>query len=642
MTAALHGWHPGEVIVQRKLGYAEAVSDRWMVIEDAMREQHRIFHTSNLPFIPITAIDENGLPWASIVAGATGDIGFVRGPDLHTLIVNARLWEGEPLLNTSQAWIDPKMRQTASPERFLTAGLGIEFPTRRRNKFAAHITEIKQGGSKLDCEIHLRITETTGNCPKYINVRKLVPYPHTNPSVAYQNLHMQPGERLSDEVIKFITEADTIFIASVYNSDAATAEQYPSHAGMNARGGLPGFIRVSPTDGRTVVVPEFSGNRFVSSLGNIESSGVAGLTIVSFTTGDILYITGSAKVLVGPPAFKIMPRQACLTSVTTTGFKFIRNALPVRQEPGSDVGRSPYSPKIKYLYDEPESKATASSGHKARLIGATPFGPDIATLRFAVVSKPGLEGLKIRPGQAIVLDFMDWIGPPVYRHMANEAPGSINDDRVRTWTVSSAHEGHDITWFELTMREMKGGAVTGALFNVLREQSPNNELGHAVDIDKLNIAADIVGVTGDFYMGHGGVKMLWVAGGIGITPFMSMLSALVERDGKDSDDIILALSTREPEIFSKLLQESLQRISPGVRLRIDLFTNKDSTYTPNLEHGNLQVSVHRGRIQPQYWKEVAEGRDAFICGPGGFGDAAVDGIRAAGVPNSNIHREGFY
>jgi len=28
---------------------------------------------------------------------------------------------------------------------------------------------------------------------------------------------------------------------------------------MNHRGGLPGFVRVRPSDGRTVVLPDFSG-----------------------------------------------------------------------------------------------------------------------------------------------------------------------------------------------------------------------------------------------------------------------------------------------------------------------------------------------------------------------------------------------
>lgn len=126
-----------------------------------MREQHRIFHTSNLPFIPVTAIDEEGRPWAGMVAGATGEIGFVKSPDANTLTINARLWEGDPLMKTAKAWINPKDRQTAFSERFLTAGLGIEFPTRRRNKFGGYIRGIKQL-SKRDYEIDVYVNQALG------------------------------------------------------------------------------------------------------------------------------------------------------------------------------------------------------------------------------------------------------------------------------------------------------------------------------------------------------------------------------------------------------------------------------------------------------------------------------------------------
>jgi NAD(P)H-flavin reductase len=452
---------------------------------------------------------------------------------------------------------------------------------------------------------------------------------------------MGPSERLPDDVVKFITDADTVFIASIYASSALTAEKYPSHAGMNARGGLPGFMRVRPSDSRTVVLPDYSGNQNLSSLGNIESTRLAGLTVVSFTSGDVLYLTGTAKVLVGAPAFDIMPRQASITTIETTGYAFIRNALPIRQEPGTDVGRSPYSPKIKYLLEEPEALATTSKGLQGRLISAVQFSSDIAIFRFEVTSQPGAKGLKIRPGQAIVLDFMDWIGPPVYQHMADNAPGSINDDRVRTWTVSSAHEDQDVTWFELTMREMKGGTVTGALFNILR-QHPSNKWEHPVQINTVKVLADIVGVTGDFYMEQGPIRMLLVAGGIGVTPFLSMLTALADGRVYREGDVVLVLATREPELFLKLLKRSLYRTPPKIKIRIELFTSQDSVCTRGLDQMNVKTTTHKGRIQQEYWRAACEDRDVFICGPGEFGDAAVAGLRMVGVPNSKVYREGFF
>jgi hypothetical protein len=117
-----------------------------------------------------------------------------------------------------------------------------------------------------------------------------------------------PSERLTDDVIKFITDADTVSIASIYKSSTLTAEKHPSHAGMNARGGLPGFMRARPSDSRTVVLPDYSGNQNLSSLGNIESTKLDGFTVVYFKSGDVLYHTGTAQALVEAPAFDIMPR----------------------------------------------------------------------------------------------------------------------------------------------------------------------------------------------------------------------------------------------------------------------------------------------------------------------------------------------
>lgn len=117
------------------------------------------------------------------------------------------------------------------------------------------------------------------------------------------------------------------------------------------------------------------------------------------------------------------------------------------------------------MTSEPEGSSTElGNGLRAQLDQAIQYAHDIAMFRFKVINpRPGPTGLKILPGQAIVLDFMDWMGLLVYRHMANETPSSINDDIVRTWTVSSGHEGQDVAWFDLTMREAKQGAVTGAL-----------------------------------------------------------------------------------------------------------------------------------------------------------------------------------
>lgn len=477
------------------------------------------------------------------------------------------------------------------------------------------------------------------NCPKYINVRKLTPHPDTQPQIIHRHPNLAPRDRLPEETIEFILQADTVFVGSIYKSPSSTAERYPSHAGMNARSGLPGFIRVSPFDGRTIVIPDYSGNRFVSTLGNIEATGMVGLTFVSFTTGDILYLTGTAENLVGPPALEIMTRHASITTVKATGFVFVRDALPVRQE-NTSVERSPYSPKVKYLVEESGSQTGDHNQHRAQLQGATQLSPNLAVFRFQVISKPGSGDLRIRPGQAIVLDFMDWIGPPQYQHMANSAPASINDDRVRTWTVSSSHEEENVTWFELTMREMKGGAVTGALFDLLRNH-PLNKLGQPMVFEDP-VSAKIVGVTGDFFMTRHNLNVLWVAGGIGITPFLAMLSGLADRGPAAEGDVMLVVATREPKIMLDLIQSPLERMSLTVQTKIAILSHESGIDAGHLNRPSQHISMHKGRVVPEYWKEVPRDKEVFICGPSAFGDSVTDGLQAAGIPLTKIHREGFY
>ncbi|GAB1215722.1 hypothetical protein ATERTT37_004917 [Aspergillus terreus] len=380
---------------------------------------------------------------------------------------------------------------------------------------------------------------------------------------------------------------------------------------------------------------------FMSSLGNIESSGLAGLTIVSFTTGDIVYLTGKAKNHIGPSALEIMSRHANITVLETTGFTFVRNALPVRQTPGSEVQRSPYSPKIKYLVEEAEADTGGSDAHKAVLVTGIQLSDDLAVFRFNVLSKDGAPPLKVRPGQALALDFMKWVGPPEYQHMADSAPGSINDDRVRTWTVSSAHEGIDITWFELTMRKMKGGIVTGALFNAL-EKSRSNRRGCPVQIEE-KVEVEIVGVTGDFTLPRMEVNTLFIAGGIGITPFLAMLGALSARRDAARGNVVLALSTREPGIMLNLVKRALGNVPSTVNFQLDLFTSRSTELDPvRFNQENVHISLYEGRIGPEYWKTTTKDQDVFICGPTSFGDAAMDGLRTAGVRHEKIQREGFY
>lgn len=77
--------------------------------------------------------------------------------------------------------------------------------------------------------------------------------------VVYDQPHLEEGDRLPDDVISFILEADTIFIGTSYEAKPQHAHKFPSHLGANQRGGRPGFVRVLPSDGKTLILPDYSG-----------------------------------------------------------------------------------------------------------------------------------------------------------------------------------------------------------------------------------------------------------------------------------------------------------------------------------------------------------------------------------------------
>ena len=142
---ALNGWHPGERIVHQQLGHDadHSIMSQYRHIDGDLPGDHATFHSTRLPFVPVTTLDSDGRPWASILAGRDGKPGFIRSPRYSVLEVEAHLWPGDPLLHTAD---------TFGTAGMLVAGIGIEFPTRRRNKFAGRVTRLERRGSTISMD----------------------------------------------------------------------------------------------------------------------------------------------------------------------------------------------------------------------------------------------------------------------------------------------------------------------------------------------------------------------------------------------------------------------------------------------------------------------------------------------------------
>lgn len=266
-------FHPGEIAVQARAGMdrrADIGGRRG--IRDRMPDQHRAFF-AQLPFLAVGSVDAAGAPWASLLAGMPG---FLATPDDRTLAVRALPAPGDPLA------------RTLSPGAPLGL-LGIELHTRRRNRLNGRITAIDGQGFTLAVE------QSFGNCPQYIQARDFtfVRDPGlSDPGIAGAAATLEL-DRLDAAAQRAVSGADTLFLAS--HADLPGGRQVD----VSHRGGRPGFVRLE--DARTLTFPDYRGNAFFNTLGNIHANGRAGLTFVDFETGDMLLLSGRAEILWDAP-----------------------------------------------------------------------------------------------------------------------------------------------------------------------------------------------------------------------------------------------------------------------------------------------------------------------------------------------------
>lgn len=151
MSSGLAGWHAGERTIQKKLGVDGPMRQAYTWIDAEMPEEHRRFHTTRLPFLPITTLDESGRPWSSIAVGPSGELGFITSPTYAELQMNIKVWEGDPFLENTKVF---------GKKRVLVAGIGVELSTRRRNKLAGHITRLERQGDTAN--VNLVVNQAIG------------------------------------------------------------------------------------------------------------------------------------------------------------------------------------------------------------------------------------------------------------------------------------------------------------------------------------------------------------------------------------------------------------------------------------------------------------------------------------------------
>lgn len=296
-------FHEGERAVQSRVGAAvrermEQIGPR--VIRDFMPDQHREFF-EQLPFVVAGTVDDAGQPWASMLAHPLGSI---HSPDEHHLVLRAQPLAGDPLQGTLA---------DGAPIGLL----GIEPHTRRRNRMNGIVRGLNASGFSVE------VSQSFGNCPKYIQAREPR---YVNPPQAVKPVIHESLE-LNDAARRMIELADTLFIATAYTGDGEQAGR-AGGVDVSHRGGKPGFVKVE-ADG-TLTMPDFFGNFFFNTLGNIAVNPRAGLLFADFDNGDLLYLAVTAEIIWDGPEVASFTGAQRLLRFKAQSMRLVENSLPLR------------------------------------------------------------------------------------------------------------------------------------------------------------------------------------------------------------------------------------------------------------------------------------------------------------------------
>jgi predicted pyridoxine 5'-phosphate oxidase superfamily flavin-nucleotide-binding protein len=305
-------FHDGEREMQRRAGALEDAEAAGRAIGRTLpRGADRFLARQRLAVA--ASLDARERVWASLLAGAPG---FIQPVDPQLLRLAARPAPGDPLAGDLEA----------RPEMGL---LVLDPTTRQRMRFNGRGVLRPEG-------LLLLVDQVYGNCPKYIQLRR--------PEADGEDAGGEPvrvSATLAKRQRSAIASADTFFIASFHPGGGADA----SH-----RGGRPGFVRALGED--RLAFENYPGNGMFNTLGNLVEHPRAGLLFVDFEAGDVLQITGRARI---DPAFS--------TVVEIDEVRETRRASPLRYRL---VEMSPSNPPLSRDAGAGISIADPAAGRRRR------------------------------------------------------------------------------------------------------------------------------------------------------------------------------------------------------------------------------------------------------------------------------------
>lgn len=570
-------WHSGERRIHQRMGNAAQLeSFGRRVIRDYMPDQHRDFYRQ-LPFIVIGALDAQGQPWASLIEGEPG---FMQSPEPKRLDVGALPGRGDPVRDALLAGAPVGL-------------LGIELHSRRRNRLNGQVLTADAGGFAL------QVGHAFGNCPQYIQHRDVS---FARPPADEHPAMLEQLTALDAEARALIAAADTFFVASAH--PGGEADHLLPTVDVSHRGGKPGFVKLEAQakgEGDLLRIPDFAGNMHFNTFGNLLLNPRAGLVFVDFSNGDVLQLAGEAEIQFEGPEIAAFQGAERIWTFRVTQALRRRGALALR-----------------WVLQQfsPNSLMTGSWEAAEASLAATTLKQRWRPFKLARVvdESSTVRSFYLEPADAhALLPFL----------AGQHLPIRVNVDGVslmRTYTLSAAPSDG---FYRLSIK--RGGRVSEYLH------------------DKLQVG-DLIEARapqGDFTVNALERRpLVLLAGGIGVTPMLSMLRHVVF-EGLRTRRVrptCFFYSTRNhaERGFDAELADLVQRANGAVRvLRVTGAPEEGLVAGRDFDvQGRIDMALLKAQLP-------FDDHDFFLCGPPPFMQALYDGLRDLRVSDERIHAEAF-
>ncbi|XOV78293.1 MAG: pyridoxamine 5'-phosphate oxidase family protein [Aestuariibacter sp.] len=576
-------FHTGELEIQERVGVREKMQ-RFapQVVRRFMPRQHQEFY-QQLPMIFLGFEDESKNVWASVLAGKPG---FIDTPDDTSMIISASALPGDPFESVAS---------NDQASRFVGI-LGIDLTNRRRNRLSARISATTKHQVVLD------IQQTFGNCPQYIQTRNFTEQTKSSVQPSY-------GKKVAGfnaDAAAIIQKSDTFFVASSYTESDSDAEY--NGADVSHRGGKKGFVLIE--DDLHLLVPDFAGNNHYNTLGNIFVNPNVGMLFIDFISGDILTLTGTAKIIWDSPLVQQFTGAERAWRFRLKTGVLLPKVFPYRLS----LDEVSVSSKNTGDWMSAEKKLSASNQrsevefHKHKLVKREAESATVTSFYFEPVNGPVFNW---QAGQFITLRIV--------------IDGATS---LRNYTIADSPHSQKLR-ISVKHQRIYGKVKDGAVSHFLHR--------HLKVGDELELKAP----AGNFTVDPKDPRpAVFLSAGIGITPMVAMAKHLmlesIRNRNKRPFIMVSSFKSLSDLVFVKELQD-LAKQTTGSHQLYWLLTRPDK-----LLKSDIHVSGN-GRMNAEFLRSILPlGRyQFFLCGPPAFMQSTYDILINLGVPDKDIEAESF-